>query len=111
MICVNFRSETKRSHLLSKAEWDILVLDHMHNLSLHCQDKEHNPITEKYWPEDRNIEYREEGHDKGNAKGFCDGIPETRSGWLAIFSYTLPLEKKDRKLQATETAKLDSNIE
>jgi len=64
--------------LLSKAEWHILVLNHMHNLSLHCQDKEHNPITEEYWPEDRNIEYREEGHDESNEKCFRDGIPETR---------------------------------
>lgn len=103
MICVNFRSETKRSHLLSKAEWDILVLDHMHNLSLHCQDKEHNPITEKYWPEDRNIEYREEGHDESNAKGFCYGIPETRSSWLTYFQLYHCLRRKDRKLQATET--------
>jgi hypothetical protein len=38
----------------------------MHNLSLHCQNKEYNPIAE-YRPEDRNIEYGKEGHDKCNA--------------------------------------------
>jgi hypothetical protein len=26
----------------------------MHNLSLHCQNKEYNPIAEEYRPEDRN---------------------------------------------------------
>jgi hypothetical protein len=50
----------------------------MHNLSLHGHDKEHDPIKEKYWPKDRNIKYREEGHDESNAKGFRDGIPEAR---------------------------------
>lgn len=66
----------------------------MNNLSLHCQDKEHNPIADKYWPEDRNVEYGEEGHDESNEKGFCDGIPETRSVDQRTFSCTLPLEKR-----------------
>jgi hypothetical protein len=47
-----------------------LLLVHMHNFSLHRQDKEHNPITYKYSPEYRNIEYREDGHDKAMQKAF-----------------------------------------
>jgi hypothetical protein len=48
----------------------------MQNLALHCQDKKYNPVAEKYRPEDRNIEYREESHHKSYHKSFCDGIPE-----------------------------------
>jgi hypothetical protein len=48
------------------------------NLSLHCQNKEYNPIAEEYRPENRNVEYGKEGHDKCNAKGFRDVIPERR---------------------------------
>jgi hypothetical protein len=36
------------------------------------------PIAKEYRPEDRNVEYGKEGHDKCNAKGFRDGIPERR---------------------------------
>jgi hypothetical protein len=59
----------------------------MQNLALHCQDKEHDPIAEQYWPEDGNVEYREECHDKSNTEGFCDGIPENSSSWLVCFLY------------------------
>lgn len=65
------------SHLLSNAEWNILVLDHVHDLALHCKDKKNNPIAEEYGPENRDIKNREEGHQKGDTKSLCNGIPET----------------------------------
>jgi hypothetical protein len=48
----------------------------MQNLALHCQDEKYNPVAEKYRPEDRNVEYREESHHKSYHKSFCDSIPE-----------------------------------
>lgn len=60
--------------LLPDVEWHIFVLDHMQDLALHCQDKKYDPVAEKYGPEDRNVEYREESHHKSYHKSFCDCI-------------------------------------
>jgi hypothetical protein len=49
----------------------------VHDLALHCKDKKNNPITEEYRPENRDIKYRKEGHQKGDTESLCDGIPET----------------------------------
>lgn len=65
------------SHLLSNAERDISILNHVHNLALHCEDKQHNPITKQYRPENRDIKHRKEGHQKRHTESFSDGIPET----------------------------------
>jgi len=43
--------------LLPDTERHIFVFDHMHNLALHCKDKENNPVAEEYRPEDRNIKH------------------------------------------------------
>lgn len=48
----------------------------MHDLPLHGQDKEDDPIAEKDGPEDRHIEHREESHREGHAKSFRYGVPE-----------------------------------
>jgi hypothetical protein len=48
----------------------------MQNLALHCQDEKYDPVAEKYRPEDRNVEYREESHHKSYHKSFCGSIPE-----------------------------------
>lgn len=50
----------------------------MHNLALHCKDKENNPVAKENGPEDRDIKYREESHHKSYNKSFCDCIPETQ---------------------------------
>lgn len=65
------------SHLLSNAERDVSILNHVHNLALHCEDKQHNPITKQYRPENRDIKQRKEGHQKRHTESFSDGIPET----------------------------------
>lgn len=61
--------------LLSNVEWDILVFDHVCNLTPHCKDKENNPITKQYRPKDRNIKYGKESHDKCYAESLCHGVP------------------------------------
>jgi hypothetical protein len=62
--------------LLPNIEGHIFVFDHMHNLALHCKDKENNPVAEENGPEDGDIKYREESHHKSYNKSFCDCIPE-----------------------------------
>lgn len=73
----NWDGRRHSSHLLSNAEWDISILNHVHNLALHCEDKQHNPITKQYRPENRDIKHRKEGHQKRHTESFSDGIPET----------------------------------
>jgi hypothetical protein len=54
----------------------------MHNLSLHCQDKRAQSNS-------REVLARKTGTSnlmtKAMQKGFCDGMPETRTNWLNIF--------------------------
>lgn len=66
--------------LFANWEWDVFVLDHVPNLSLHCQYKEHYPVKEKYWPEYWHIKYREKCHHKSNTDSLCQGIPELELG-------------------------------
>ena len=61
--------------LLSNAQGDILVFDHVCNLTPHCKEKKNNPITKQYRPKDRNIKYRRESHDKCYAESLCHGVP------------------------------------
>lgn len=42
--------------LLADVEWQISMLDHMLDLSFHCQNEQHNEIDEQDWPENRHIE-------------------------------------------------------
>lgn len=64
------------TNLLADVEGHIFVLDHMQNLALHRQYKEYNPVAEKYRPENRDVEHREECHHKSYNKSFRDCIPE-----------------------------------
>lgn len=50
--------------LLPNAEWYILVLDHVCNLTSHRHDEKHEPVKEQYGPKDGNIEHGEEGHEE-----------------------------------------------
>ena len=34
------------THLLSNIQWDIFVFDHVHNLTLHREDKQNDPVTQ-----------------------------------------------------------------
>lgn len=52
----------QRHYLFTKVERDILVLDHMHNLALHSQEKQYHPITEKDGPKYRDVKQRKESH-------------------------------------------------
>mmetsp|Transcript_4990 Transcript_4990/g.13239 ORF Transcript_4990/g.13239 Transcript_4990/m.13239 type:complete len:206 (+) Transcript_4990:173-790(+) len=64
----------------SEADWDVLVLVHVHDLSLHGHEEEHEEVHEEDGPEDRHIEDREEGHDytRANALGACQPELELR---------------------------------
>jgi hypothetical protein len=81
----------------------------MHNLSLHCQNKEYNPIAEEYRPEDRNVEYRKD--DKCNAKGFRDGIPERRLISQHGFSSTFALYFREIQITFFSTVAWRRNIQ
>ena len=50
----NFRG----SCLLANVKGNVFVFDHMHDLMLHCEDKENDPIAEQDGPENRDIEHR-----------------------------------------------------
>jgi hypothetical protein len=56
----------------------------MQDLALHRQDKKYNPVAQKYGPEDRNVEYREESHHKSYHKSFCDCIPEMANKYYGM---------------------------
>jgi hypothetical protein len=45
----------KSPNLLSDAERDISILNHVRDLALHCEDKQDNPIAEQYGPENRDV--------------------------------------------------------
>lgn len=66
--------------LFANGEWDVFVLDHVPNLSLHCQYKEHYPVKQKNWPEYRHIKYWEKCHHKSNTDSLRQGIPELELG-------------------------------
>uniref|UniRef100_J3KVN1 Uncharacterized protein n=1 Tax=Oryza brachyantha TaxID=4533 RepID=J3KVN1_ORYBR len=68
-----------KTNLFPNVEGNIFVFYHMHDLTLHCEDEKNHPIAEKYWPEDRNIKYREESHHKSYKKSFCNCIPENQA--------------------------------
>ena len=86
-IKANASKKFPRFHLLSKVEWNIFVLDHVHNLALHCENKQGNPIAEKYGPENRDIKHRNESHQEGNTESLCDGIPGIESGLNPIVKH------------------------
>ena len=48
---------------LAKRNWDIFVLVHVHDLSLHGHEEEDEKVHEQYWPEHGNIKDGKEGHD------------------------------------------------
>ena len=76
LLVVFRRSFTSAVCLLSEAERDILVLDHVLDLPLHCHEEEHKPIHEQDGPEDRHIEHREEGHRETDREGLTARIPK-----------------------------------
>ena len=49
----------------------------MHDLALHCKDKQNDPVAQQYRPKDRNVKHGKEGHDKCYTEGPCDGVPGT----------------------------------
>lgn len=55
----------------------------MHYLFSHGEREQHDPVENKYWPEDRHIKYAEECQHKCNAEGFCDRVPELELGKAA----------------------------
>lgn len=83
------------SHLLPDAEWDVSILNHVHDLALHCEDEKHNPITKQYGPENGDIKYRKEGHQKCHEESLCDRIPETAQPREVDHFFMLPLEHRD----------------
>lgn len=61
--------------LFPKGEWNISVLHHMKDLTLHCDSKQHHPIEKKDRPKHWHIEHTEECHAKSNAECFNYRIP------------------------------------
>lgn len=65
--------------LFAQVEWDVLVLDHMLDLSLHRQDEQHDEVNQQDWPEHRDIEEREERHGETDQQSFDAGVPSRKA--------------------------------
>lgn len=65
---------------LAMCEWQVSVLDHVLNLSLHGDPEEHDEIHDEDGPEDRDIEEVEESAENCNHCGLCHGVPELELG-------------------------------
>lgn len=63
-------------YLLPNCEWNVLILDHMSNLALHCRRKKNNPIEKKNRPKDRDIKHWKEGHHKAYSESFSKRVPK-----------------------------------
>jgi len=61
---------------LSDREWDVSVLDHMLDLSPHCQSKQNQPINHQNRPENWDIEDREPSAYKANSNSSRGRVPE-----------------------------------
>lgn len=67
-IKVVFEEEKCNKYLFPEREWDVSVFNHMLNLFPHSEEEKHHPVEQKYWPENRYIEYIEERHQKSDHK-------------------------------------------
>ncbi len=54
---------------LPKTNRNILMLNHMHNLLLHCKEEQHQEIHEQDRPEHGHVEYFKESHKEGGDNG------------------------------------------
>lgn len=76
----HYGSAQKEIYLLSYVERNIFVLDHVHDLALHGENKKNNPVDKQNRPENRHIEHGEEGHQKSYAESLSDRIPVSNIG-------------------------------
>ena len=56
------------------------MLVHMHDLPLHCHEKQHEEVHQQDRPKDRNIKDGEEGHDYAGAHSSRTRQPEFELG-------------------------------
>lgn len=61
----------------------------MCDLAPHCENKQNDPIAEKYWPKDWDVEERKECHHKRNEERLSHGVPGN-----SLKGYTVRYQRK-----------------
>lgn len=69
------------SHLrFANSEWNVLVLDHVHDLSLHCEAEQNDEVHDEDGPEDGHVEELKERAERGDQRSLHGRMPELELG-------------------------------